>query len=79
MFAAFAAPGPPPAFAAFDPPAVVQSIPARAVPAARPFRGPVYSAGHTCPVCGRSQYVVGGYLPGGRHTHTCVAGHTWFH
>lgn len=47
--------------------------------AASSFRGG-FNASHSCPVCGRSQYVVSGRGPvPGSHTHTCAAGHTWWH
>ena len=46
---------------------------------ASPFRSG-FHAGHDCPVCGRSQYVISGRGPvPGSHTHTCAAGHTWWH
>lgn len=47
--------------------------------AAPTFRGDRYNASHTCPECGRSQFVVSGSRPGGGHYHTCAAGHTWWH
>lgn len=50
------------------------------VAAPQPFRGPARHAGHDCPVCGRSQYVISGPGPvPGSHTHTCAAGHSWWH
>jgi hypothetical protein len=39
-----------------------------------------FNASHNCPVCGRAQYVISGSGPvAGSHTHTCAAGHTWWH
>lgn len=39
-----------------------------------------FHAGHDCPACGRSQYVVNGYNRDGTHNHTCPAcSTTWRH
>lgn len=38
-----------------------------------------FHAGHDCPVCGRSQYVIAGFNADGTHTHICAAGHAWRH
>lgn len=39
-----------------------------------------FHAGHQCPTCGASQFVVSGRGPGGTHAHTCSRdGTTWFH
>jgi hypothetical protein len=41
---------------------------------------PVFHAGHDCPQCGGSQYVVSRTLPFGRHVHACPrCGVEWQH
>lgn len=51
---------------------------AREVAVPRTFPG--FDASHNCPECGRSQFGVSGRGPTpGSHTHTCSAGHSWWH
>lgn len=48
--------------------------------AAPTFRSGSYHAGHQCPNCGTSQYVIASGIKGGLHTHVCPACHTsWQH
>jgi hypothetical protein len=62
------------------PPVQYQPRPEVAVPQAPfPGSGIPYHAGHDCPVCGRSQYVIERQLPNGEHVHRCSAGHAWRH
>lgn len=43
-------------------------------------RPPVFHAGHDCPSCGQSQYVIERFLPSGEHVHTCPKCRTsWRH
>lgn len=59
---------------------VVNKMPAAPVVAAKKaFRGDNFHAGHQCPECGRTQYVISGWLPNGQHRHVCSAGHSWIH
>lgn len=57
---------------------VVQSVPARSVPATT-FRNGDFDPDHQCNRCGRSQYVISGWLPNGKHRHTCSCGNSWYH
>lgn len=55
----------------------VQAAPAVA---ATTFRNGSYHAGHSCPSCGRTQFVIESGRKGGTHTHRCAAdGTVWFH
>lgn len=51
------------------------------VAAPQPFRGLAYNPTHTCPSCGRAQYIISGSGPvPGTHTHTCAScGTSWYH
>lgn len=60
-----------------DLPSLAQAAPAVA---ARTFPSGSYHAGHDCPSCGRSQYVISGGAKGRTHTHTCrYDGTVWYH
>ena len=51
------------------------------VAAPRPFRGGTgYHESHSCPSCGRLQFVVAGFNGDGSHRHQCAAcGQVWSH
>lgn len=58
-------------------PVIVKAAP---VVAARTFRNGDYHASHSCPVCGRSQFVIHSGSKGGGHTHQCrYDGTVWRH
>lgn len=48
--------------------------------AAKTFRTGSYHAGHQCPSCNRSQFIISGWNPDGTHSHICSScGEKWRH
>jgi hypothetical protein len=58
------------------PPVAPEVAPARA----RTFQRERYNPSHRCENCGRSQFVISGWVGNGQHRHTCSAcGLSWVH
>jgi predicted RNA-binding Zn-ribbon protein involved in translation (DUF1610 family) len=63
-----------------DGPWKLVKLPDPAVSGVTPFPSGSRHDGHSCPSCGRAQYVVSGFNADGTHSHTCPScGRVWKH
>lgn len=82
---AFVAAEPPPEFVVVNKMPPTFTVTNRIAPeVARPkgvtFQRDNFDPDHQCNRCGRSQFVISGWLPNGQHTHTCRScNYTWRH